>query len=383
MSLLDKYYTEEHKIFRESVSRFFAKEVTPHVDEWEKNGIVPREMWKKFGQQGFLCPWLPEEYGGVGADFLYTLITIEEAAQTHCTGFAFPLHSDIIVPYIYTFGTEAQKKKWLPGCVTGDTITAVAMTEPNTGSDLGAIKTTAIKDGNHYIINGQKTFISNGLNCDLVIVAAKTDPKSDPPYTGVSLIVVEDGTPGFEKGRKLDKIGMKSQDTAEMSFVDCKVPVENLLGQEGSGFYYLMEKLQQERLVSAMASQVAAEGALQMTIEYTKSREAFGRPISRFQYISFELAKMATEIEIGRTFLDSLIIDHIEGRHIVKKASMAKYWIAEMLNRVVGQCLQFHGGYGYMEEYPIARLFRDARVQTIYAGTSEIMLLIISRQMGL
>ncbi|MCD6569421.1 MAG: acyl-CoA dehydrogenase family protein, partial [Deltaproteobacteria bacterium] len=378
MSLLDKYYTQEHKIFRESVSRYFAKEVTPYVDEWEKNGIVPKEVWKKFGQQGFLCPWLPEEYGGVGADFLYSLITIEEAAQTNCTGFAFPLHSDIIVPYIYNFGNEKQKKRWLPGCVTGDIITAVAMTEPGTGSDLGAIRTTAIKDGDHYIINGQKTFISNGILCDLVIVAAKTDPKADPPYAGVSLIVVEDGTPGFEKGRNLDKIGLHSQDTAEMAFVDCRVPAENLLGQEGQGFYYLMEELQQERLVSAIASQVAAEGALLATIDYTKSREAFGRPISRFQYISFELAKMATEVELGRTFLESLIIDHMEGKKIVKKASMAKYWIAEMLNRVAGKCLQFHGGYGYMEEYPIARIFRDARVQTIYAGTSEIMLLIIS-----
>jgi len=383
MSLLDKYYTQEHKIFRESISRYFAKEITPYVDEWEKNGIVPKDVWKKFGEQGFLCPWVPEEYGGVGADFLYSLISVEEAAQTCCTGFAFPLHSDIVVPYIYNFGSVEQKKRWLPGCVTGDIITAVAMTEPGTGSDLGAIRTTAIKDGDHYIINGQKTFISNGINCDLVIVAAKTDPKADPPYSGISLIVVEDGTPGFEKGRNLDKVGMHSQDTAEMAFVDCRVPAENLLGGEGQGFYYLMEELQQERLVSAIASQVAAEGALQVTIDYTKSREAFGRPISRFQYISFELAKMATEVELGRTFLESLIIDHMEGKKIVKKASMAKYWIAEMLNRVAAKCLQFHGGYGYMEEYPIARIFRDTRVQTIYAGTSEIMLLIISRMMGL
>jgi acyl-CoA dehydrogenase len=383
MSLLEKYYTEEHNIFRESVRRYFEKEVTPNADKWEKDGIVPKEAWKKFGQQGFLCPWLPEEYGGSNVDFLYSFILTEELARTRCGGFFFPLHSDIIVPYIYTYGNEEQKKKWLPDCVTGDIITALAMTEPGTGSDLAAIRTTAVKDGDHYIINGQKTFISNGICCDLVIVAARTNPNAATPYEGMSLIVVEDGTPGFEKGRKLEKIGLHSQDTSEMAFVDCRVPVANLLGQEGQGFYFLMDKLQQERLVCAMGSQVGAEEALRVTIDYTKTREAFGRPISRFQYIAFELAKMATEVEVGRAFLESLLIDHLEGRKDVKKASMAKYWICEMLNRVVSQCVQFHGGYGYMEEYPIARMFRDARVQTIYAGTSEIMLLIISRQLGL
>ncbi len=383
MSLLDKYYTEEHQIFRDSVRRYFEKEVTPKADAWEKEGIVPKEAWKKFGEQGFLCPWLPEEYGGSGADFLYSFIITEEMARTHCGGFFTPLHSDIIVPYIFTYGTDEQKKKWLPGCVTGDTITAVAMTEPGAGSDLSAIRTTAIKDGDEYIINGQKTFISNGRNCDLVIVAARTDPQAASPYEGMSLIVVEERTSGFEKGRKLEKIGLHSQDTTEMAFVDCRVPVSNLLGKEGHGFYYLMEKLQQERLVCAMGSQVGAEEALRLTIEYARSRSAFGRPLSRMQYISYELAKLATEVEVGRAFLESLLIDHLEGRKDAKKASMAKYWICEMLNRVVSQCVQFHGGYGYMEEYPIARMFRDARVQTIYAGTSEIMLLIISRQMGL
>ncbi len=383
MSLLEKYYTGEHQIFRESVRRYFEKEVTPNVDKWEKDGIVPKEAWKKFAAQGFLCPWLSEEYGGSGADFLYSFIIAEEMARTHCGGFLVHLHSDIIVPYIFTYGNDEQKKKWLPGCVTGDIITAVAMTEPGTGSDLAAIRTTAVKDGDSYIINGQKTFISNGINCDLVIVAARTNLNAASPYEGMSLIVVEAGTPGFEKGRQLEKIGMHSQDTSEMAFVDCRVPASNLLGPEGQGFYFLMDKLQQERLVCAMGSQVAAEEALRLTIEYTKTREAFGRPISRFQYISFELAKMATEVEVGRAFVESLLIDHIEGRKDIKKASMAKYWVCEMLNRVVAQCVQFHGGYGYMEEYPIARMFRDARVQTIYAGTSEIMLLIISRQLGL
>jgi len=383
MPLLERHYTEEHRQFGDQVRKFFAREVTPFVDAWEKEGLVPRTAWKKMGEQGFLCPWLPEEYGGAGADFLYSFILTEELARTHCGSFFFPLHSDIIVPYLFAYGSDEQKAKWLPGCASGDIITAVAMTEPGTGSDLAAMRTTAVKDGDSWVINGQKTFISNGLMCDLVIVAAVTDPRAPTPYEGMSLIVVENGTPGFEKGRRLEKIGLHAQDTAEMAFVDCRVPASNLLGSEGAGFYCLMEKLQQERLVCAMGSQVGAEEALRITLEYVRTREAFGRPVSRHQYISFELAKMATEVELGRTFLEACLLDHLEKKLDVKRASMAKYWICEMLNRVVGQCVQFHGGYGYMEEYAIARIFRDARVQTIYAGTSEIMLLIISRQLGL
>ena len=383
MSLLEKHYTQEHQIFRESIRRYFEKEVTPRVEEWEKAGIVPKSVWKDFGSQGFLCPWLPEAYGGVGADLLYSLISMEEGAKTRFSGFLFFLHSDIIVPYLESFGSEGQKRRWLPGCASGDIITAIAMTEPGTGSDLAAIRTTAVRDGDHYVINGQKTFISNGINCGLVIVVAKTDPAAKPAHAGFSLIVVEDGTPGFEKGRNLEKIGFHSQDTAEMAFTDCRVPAENLLGQEGRGFYYLMKKLQQERLVAAIGAQVMAEEALRLTIDFAKTREAFGKPIGRFQYLAFELAKLATDVELGRTFMESLILDHMEGREIVQKVSMAKYWIAEMLNRVVERGVQFHGGYGYMEEYPIARLFRDARVYTIFAGTSEIMLLIISRGLGL
>jgi acyl-CoA dehydrogenase len=299
---------------------------------------------------------------------------IEELERTNQLGFIAPLHSDVVVPYLYSYGTDAQKKKWLPGCASGDIITAVAMTGPEAGSDLASIRTTAVKDGDSYIINGQKTFISNGINCDLVIVAA-IDPKAESPYSGMSLIVVEDGTQGFVKGANLEKIGMHSQDTAEMFFEDCRVPAENLLGEEGAGFKYLMEKLQQERLVSAWGSQIMAEMALEYTVDYTKSREAFG--------ISFTLAEMATEVELGRTFMEALTLDHIKGKDIVKKVSMAKYWVAEMANRIAQQGLQLHGGYGYMEEYPIARLFRDVRVQTIFAGTSEIMKLIISRMMGL
>ena len=383
MSLLEKHYTQEHQIFRESIRRYFEREVTPHVEEWEKAGIVPKSVWRDFGSQGFLCPWLPEAYGGVGADLLYSLISMEEGAKTRFSGFLFFLHSDIIVPYLESFGSEGQKRRWLPGCASGDIITAIAMTEPGTGSDLAAIRTTAVRDGDHYVINGQKTFISNGINCGLVIVVAKTDPAAKPAHAGFSLIVVEDGTPGFEKGRNLEKIGFHSQDTAEMAFTDCRVPAENLLGQEGRGFYFLMKKLQQERLVAAIGAQVMAEDALRLTIDFAKTREAFGKPIGRFQYLAFELAKLATDVELGRTFMESLILDHMEGREIVQKVSMAKYWIAEMLNRVVERGVQFHGGYGYMEEYPIARLFRDARVYTIFAGTSEIMLLIISRGLGL
>jgi acyl-CoA dehydrogenase len=383
MSLLDKLYTEDHRIFRDALKKYLADNVTPYADEWEKEGIVPRKAWEDFGAQGFLCSWLPEEYGGSGVGFEYSVITLEEISRTKQSGFAVGLHSDVVVPYIYSYGNEEQKKKWLPGTATGETITAVAMTEPNAGSDLASMRTTAIKDGDEYDINGQKTFISIGILCDLCIVAAKTDPKADPPYAGISLIVVEDGTPGFIKGERFDKIGMKSQDTAEMFFDDCRVPVANLLGEEGGGFKYLMEKLQQERLFASWGSQVLAEVALEVTIEYCRSREAFGRPISRFQHNSFKLAEMATDIEIGRTFLEKLTLDHMEGKDVVKQVSMAKYWVCEMANRIVQQGVQLHGGYGYMEEYLIARLFRDVRVHTIYAGTSEVMKLIISRLMGL
>ncbi|MBN2283866.1 MAG: acyl-CoA dehydrogenase family protein [Deltaproteobacteria bacterium] len=381
MSLLERIHTEEHRIFRDALKKYLEKNVVPYVEEWEEQGIVPRQAWKDFGSQGFLCTWLPEEYGGSGVGFEYSVMIIEEMERTNQLGFVAPLHSDVVVPYIYSFGNEEQKQKWLPGCASGDIVTAVAMTEPVAGSDLASIRATAVRDGDDYIINGQKTFISNGIICDLVVVAALTNPAA--PYAGMSLFVVEDGTPGFVKGRKLHKIGMKSQDTSELFFEDCRVPAANLLGEEGSGFKYLMEKLQQERLVSAWGSQIMAEMALEYTIDFTKSRVAFGRPVSRHQHVSFKLAEMATEVELGRTFMESLTLDHIDGKNIVKKVSMAKYWIAEMANRIAQQGVQLHGGYGYMEEYPIARLFRDVRVQTIFAGTSEIMKLIISRMMDL
>ncbi|MCL5277708.1 MAG: acyl-CoA dehydrogenase family protein [Deltaproteobacteria bacterium] len=378
-----KIFGEEHDIFRQGFRRFLEREVVPHQAEWKKNGIVSRDIWKKAGKEGYLCPWIEEKYGGSGVNFLYSVVIMEEMTRIMESGFAINLHSDVVVPYIATFGSEEQKQRWLPGCVSGELITAVAMTEPGTGSDLQAIKTTAVKDGDHYLVNGQKTFISNGQLCDLVIVACKTNPKADPPYTGMSLIVVEDKTPGFEKGKKLEKIGMKSQDTSELYFSDCRVPAKNLLGAEGEGFFQLMQKLQQERLVSAIVAQTGAEKALEETIEYTKTRTAFGKPIAKFQNTRFKLVEMATEIEIGRTFIDKLIREHIEGTNVIKETCMAKWWVTEMLKRTVDQALQFFGGYGYMLEYPIAQAYLDARVQTIFAGTTEIMKEIIGKQMGL
>ena len=375
-------YTEEHRIFRQAVRKFFEKEVTPYVDDWEEAGIVPKGIWRKMGEQGFLCMDVPEEYGGAEADFFYSVILTEELARTNHTGLAAPLHSDIIVPYITSYASEELKKKYLPGCVSGEIITALAMTEPNTGSDLAAIRTTARGDGDHVIINGQKTFISNGINCDLLVLAAK-NPSVEDPYQALNLYLVEAGTPGFEKGKMIKKVGWHSQDTAELFFTDCRVPKGNRLGAEGGGFMMLMEKLQQERLVCCIIAVAAAERMLDITIEYCKEREAFGRPISKFQNTQFKIVEMATEIKLGRTFLDKLIMDHTEGRNIVVDVSMAKYWTTEMAMRVADRCVQLHGGYGYCEEYPIARAWRDARVMSIFAGTSEIMKGIAAKFMGL
>jgi len=375
-------YSEEHRMFRESVRKYLEKEVIPHVEEWEEAGIVPKSAWKKLGDQGFLCMDVPEECGGLGADFLYSVIMTEEMTRTNHSGLSTVLHSDIVVPYITSFGSEELKKKYLPGCVSGDILTAVAMTEPNTGSDLASIKTTAVEDGDAFVINGQKTFISNGINCGIVIVAAR-DPAIDSPYNAIDLYVVEEGTEGFEKGKQIQKIGWHSQDTAELFFTDCRVPVGNRLGAKGSGFLHLMRKLQQERLVCAIGAVAAAEFMLEITIPYCKERTAFGRPISKFQNTQFEIVEMATEAKIGRTFLDKLIMDHMEGKDIVLDVSMAKYWTTDMACRTADRCLQLHGGYGYCEEYPIARAWRDIRVTRIFAGTNEIMKGIAAKFMGL
>lgn len=374
-------YSEEHEIFRRSFRKFVDTELVPHLDEWEEKEEIPRSVWKRFGELGYLCTWLDEKYGGFGADFLYEVIITEELAKAGVV-IAIYLHSAIVAPYIYSHGAEKQKEKWLPGCATGDTILAVSMTEPNAGSDLQAIKTTAIKDGNDYVINGQKTFVSSGIIGDLFVVACKTDPQAVPASKGISLIVVEDGTPGFVKGRKLKKMGLHTQDTSELFFDNCRVPTGNLLGQEGKGFLYLMKNLQQERLLSAIISQAMAETILKDAMAYAKTRQAFGRAIGNFQYNAFKIAEMATEVELGRTFVDSLISDHCEGKDIITRVSMAKLWTSEMVNRVAYDCLQLYGGYGYMEEYPISRHYRNARIRTIFAGTSEIMKTIIARKLG-
>ena len=375
-------YTAEHNIFRESLRKFLDKEIVPHVEEWEEAGIVPRSAWKKLGEQGFLCTDVPEEYGGSGGDFLYSVIVCEELVKSNLSGLTASLHSDICVPYISAFASEEQKRKYLPGCVSGDIITAIAMTEPNAGSDLAKIKTTAAVDGDQIVLNGQKTFISNGINCDLVIVAAR-DPAVQQEHQAVDLYLVEASTPGFEKGKQIKKIGWHSQDTAELYFTDCRIPKENRLGDKGSGFLKLMMKLQQERLVCAIGAVIAAEYMLDFTIKYCKERNAFGRPISKFQHVQFEIVEMATEAKLGRTFIDKLIMDHIEGKNIIVEVAMAKYWTTDMAFRVADRCLQLHGGYGYCEEYPIARAWRDIRVTRIFAGTNEIMKTIAARFMGL
>ncbi|SIT74914.1 acyl-CoA dehydrogenase family protein [Edaphobacillus lindanitolerans] len=382
---MPRYHWEndEHDLFRESLRKFLRKEAEPHFEQWERERLVPKSFWKRLGELGFLCPQVDESYGGLGLDFSYGVIIGEEMERIGAGLTGVGLHNDIVVPYIESYGSDSQKQKFLPGCVAGDRITAIAMTEPGTGSDLANIRTTAIRDGDHYIVNGQKTFITNGINGNLVLVAVKTDPDAQPKHRGVSLLLIEEGTPGFTKGRKLDKVGMHSQDTAELYFEDCRVPAENLLGEEGKGFQYMMEKLQQERLVVALAAQTAVEDMLQLTVDYVKSREAFGRPVASFQNTQFKLAEIATEAELGKAFLESLIADHLAGKDIVTKVSMAKYWITENARRVAADCMQLHGGYGYMEEYKIARRYRDIPVMSIYAGTNEIMKTIIAKNMGL
>ena len=375
-------YTEEHRIFREALRRFCEKEVIPYADAWEEEGIVPKSVWRKMGEQGFLCMDVPEAYGGYGADFLYSVILIEELMRTGNTGLATPIHSDIVVPYITAFASEELKHKYLPGCVSGELIAAIAMTEPNTGSDVAAIRTTAVEDGQEVVINGQKTFISNGINCGLVVLAAR-DPAVENPHEAIELYLVEAGTPGFEKGSNIKKVGWHSQDTAELFFSDCRVPRANRLGPKGQGFRMLMEKLQQERLVCSVMAVASAERMLDITIDYCRERTAFGRPISKFQNTRFKIVEMATEIRLGRTFVDKLVLDHMAGEDVVVNVSMAKYWTTEMAMRVADGCVQLHGGYGYCEEYPIARAWRDTRVMSIFAGTSEIMKRIAAKFMGL
>ncbi|MFQ5435140.1 MAG: acyl-CoA dehydrogenase family protein [Anaerolineae bacterium] len=372
---------EELVMFRDAFRKFVEKEITPYNDEWNTAHCVSRDLWRKAGEQGFLCMDVPEVYGGGGVeDYRYNVIVTEELIRASATGVGFPVHNDMVAPYIRDHGTEAQKQRWLPRLAAGEMIGSVAMTEPNTGSDLAAIRTTAVRHNDHYLLNGQKTFISNGTLNDLAIVVAKTDP--DAGTKGVSLLVAERGMAGYERGRNLEKIGMHANDTAELFFHNVEVPAENLLGEEGMGFYYLMQGLAQERLIIAAGAITAAETALEWTINYCRERTAFGRPIGKFQHSRFKLAEMKTEVEIGRVFIDHCIALHNQRQLTADKAAMAKWWITELQGRVVDQCLQLHGGYGYMLEYPIARAYLDSRSSRIYGGTNEIMKEVIGRGMG-
>ena len=377
--------TEEHEAFRQTVRTFVEKEVIPHHAQWEQDGIVPRELWTRAGEQGLLCFNVPEEYGGPGVrDFRYHMVLAEELTKAGANGPGFPVHTDIIVPYITSLGTDEQKRRWLPGCVSGGTITALAMTEPGAGSDLQGIRTSAVDKGDHYVLNGTKTFISNGILADLVIVVARTDsPDARAGHKGISLLVVERGMKGFERGRNLDKMGLKAQDTAELFFDDVVVPKENLLGEEGSGFISLMQNLPQERLSIACIAAAACEAILGMCLSYAKEREAFGRPIGKFQHNRFLVAEMATEARIARVFVDDCVRLHNEGKLDPSGAAMAKWWTTELQNKLVDRAVQLHGGYGYMNEYPVARAFVDSRIQTIYGGTTEIQKEIIGRSLGL
>ena len=372
-------YTDEHHAFRETVRRFVEREVVPHHREWENQGRVPRELWRKAGELGFLCPALPAEYGGGGGDFLLSTIVTEELCWAGATGPLFYLHSDIVAPYLLHYGTEEQKRTWLPRMASGETISGICMTEPGAGSDVAAIRTRARRDGNELVISGQKIFISNGQIADLFLVAAKTDPEAGAK--GVSLVLVESDRPGFARGRNLEKIGMHAQDTSELFFDEVRVPASNLLGAEGKGFGYLMSQLPQERLLVAIGAVAAAESAIKWTLDYVRDRKAFGAPLAEKQHVRFALTEAHTEVTVGRTFLDHCIALHLEGKLDTATASMAKYWLSDMQNRVIDACLQLHGGYGYMWEYPIARAWADARVQRIYGGANEIMKEIIARKL--
>lgn len=376
-------FDEEHEMFRAAFRQFLDREVVPHIDEWDRAGITDRSMFLRAGEAGFLGMDAPEQYGGGGNhDFRYNLIAAEEIqyAGANAAGTGIGLHNDVCLPYFLHSTTEEQKARWLPGICSGELITAIAMTEPGIGSDLASMSTSAIRDGDHYVVNGSKTFITNGIHADLVITAVKTDPSQR--HAGMSLLVLERGMDGFERGRNLEKMGMHAQDTAELFFTDVHVPIENLIGTEGDGFLQLVRNLPQERLNIGMAAVAAARAAFEWTLPYCKERTAFGQSIGSFQNSRFRLAEMATEITIGETFIDRCVMAHNAGELTAEEASMAKWWGTDLQGRVVDACVQLHGGYGYMDEYPISRAYTDARVTRIYGGTNEIMKEIIGRSLG-
>ncbi|MEO3856732.1 acyl-CoA dehydrogenase family protein [Acrocarpospora sp. B8E8] len=375
-------FDEEHELFRETVREFLAREVVPHHPQWEKDGIIPREVWKSAGKLGMFGFGVPEEFGGAGiTDFRYNAVIVEEIMRAGTSGIGFSLHNDVMAPYFVDLTNDEQKQRWLPGFASGELITAIAMTEPGAGSDLQGIRTTAIREGDDYIVNGQKTFITNGINSDLVVVVTKTDPTAGA--RGTTLFVVERGMEGFVRGRNLDKVGMHAQDTAELFFENVRVPAANRLGDEdGHGFFHLMKNLPQERLSIAVAAVAAAEAVLAMTIDYCKTRQAFGRNLGSFQNTRFVLAELATEVDIARLYIDKCILALNAGEFTAVDAAKAKWWTTELQTKLIDRCVQLHGGYGYMTEYPVARAWLDSRVQTIYGGTTEIMKEIIGRSFG-
>ncbi|MFZ2629944.1 MAG: acyl-CoA dehydrogenase family protein [Desulfosalsimonadaceae bacterium] len=373
-------FKKEHDMFRKTFRSYLKDKIIPFYEEWEDACMIPREVWQEAGKNDFLCPTAEEKYGGAGGDFLYSVVIAEELNYHGLSSVFWPLHSDIVLPYIELYGNEEQKKKWIPGCISGETILAVAMTEPDAGSDLANLSTTAVRDGDHYIVNGSKIFISNGQLADLCVVAVRTS-ETEKSYAGVSLLVIESNRKGYRKGNNLKKIGMHAQDTSEIFFDDCRVPVENLLGKEGEGFIYLMQKLQQERLVIAIGACAAAEGTLDITLDYVKNRKLFGKPLGKFQNTRFTLAEIATKVQLARSFLDDLIPRHMAGENVAREVSMAKYWLTEMQFDVADKCLQMFGGYGYMSEYLISRFFVDARVQRIYGGANEVLKEVIAREL--
>jgi alkylation response protein AidB-like acyl-CoA dehydrogenase len=374
-------FEPEHDAFRDAVRSFCDKHIAPFHEQWEKDGIVDRSLWLEAGKQGLLGMDVPEQYGGGGVrDFRYNCVVSEEITRVGGSGVGFTLHNDVAAPYLLDLTTDEQKARWLPGFVSGELITAIAMSEPGAGSDLQGLKTTARRDGGDWVLSGSKTFITNGIHSDLVLVVARTDPEKGAH--GFSILAVERGMKGFERGRNLAKVGMKAQDTAELFFDEVRVPAENLVGSEGGGFVHLMEKLPQERLSIAVVAVAAAQKVFELTLDYCKGRTAFGKPIGSFQHNRFVLAEMATEIEIARHYVDKAVLALNAGELTVQDAAMAKWWTTELQKRVVDSCVQLHGGYGYMLEYPVAKAFIDSRVQTIYGGTTEVMKEIIGRSLG-
>jgi acyl-CoA dehydrogenase len=374
-------FSEHHVQFRDTVRRFLEREVAPHHARWEEQGYVDREVWTKAGEAGLLCTSMPEAYGGSDADKLYSVVLFEEIARQGFTGLGFGLHNEIVAPYILSYGTDAQKEKYLPAMARGEIVGAIAMSEPAAGSDLQGVRSTAADKGDHYLLNGSKTFITNGWHADLVIVVAKTDPSAGAK--GTSLLLIERGMPGFEKGKRLKKVGMKAQDTSELFFDNVRVPKANLLGEANRGFVYLMQELPWERLQIAITAAEASQAAIDWTVEYTKERKAFGTTVASFQNTRFTLAELQTEVQVARVFVDRCIDLLMQKKLDTATASMAKYWCSDLQCKVIDACVQLHGGYGYMWEYPIARAWADARVQRIYGGTNEIMKEVITRSMGL